>query len=123
MQPAGYPAGFFTEVRMFFLRRLGLFWFLAAFFGFSGYFAMYNLDRVSISVPPWLEHMSVPAYLAFIFFFLLGSAVTWVYFGIEYTKKSMEVRRLTKKLRLIDGKKDQSSDRDAVPVGNIPNVR
>jgi hypothetical protein len=108
---------------MFFLRRLGLFWFLAAFFGFSGYFAMYNLDRVSISVPPWLEHMSVPAYLAFIFFFLLGSAVTWVYFGIEYTKKSMEVRRLTKKLRLLDGKKDQSSNRDAVPVGNIPDVR
>ena len=46
-----------------------------------------------------------------------------VYFGIEYSKKSMEVRRLNKKLRLMDGKKDQNFDRDSVPVGNIPDVR
>ncbi len=109
---------------MFFLKRLGLFWFLAAFFGFSGYFAMYNLDRVSISMPPWLEHLSIPAYLAFIIFFLMGSGVTWIYFGIEYTKKSMEVRRLTKQLRVLDPKKhDSIHNRDSVPVGNIPDVR
>ena len=109
---------------MFFLKRLGLFWFLLAFFCLSGYFAMYNLDRVSISIPPWVEHLSVPAYLAFVFFFLIGSAVTWIYFGIEYTKKSMEVRRLTKQLRVLDPKKkDQNFDRNSVPVGNIPDVR
>lgn len=84
---------------MFFLKRLALFWFLCAFFGLSGYFAIYNQDRVTLTLPPWVDHISVPAYLAFVAFFLIGAAVTWIYFGIEYTKKSFEIRKLHKIVR------------------------
>ena len=100
---------------MFFLKRLALFWFLCAFFGLSGYFAIYNQERVSLVFPPWVDHISVPAYVAFVFFFLLGSAVTWVYFGIEYTRKTLEIRRLNRLVR--------KNDQTAISMNNMPDVQ
>jgi uncharacterized integral membrane protein len=100
---------------MFFLKRLALFWFLCSFFGLSGYFAIYNQDRVSVTFPPWIDHLSLPSYMAFVVFFLLGSAVTWVYFGIEYTRKSFEVRRLSRIVR--------QQDQPAVTSNNMPEVQ
>lgn len=99
---------------MFFFKKLALFWFLFMLFGMSGYFAIYNQTRIAVSIPPWIDQINVPSYLAFITFFLIGSAVTWVYFGIEYTRKSLEVRKLNKIIR----QKDQPA-----PSNNIPDVR
>lgn len=100
---------------MFFLKKLALFWFLCMFFGLSGYFAIYNQARVPISVPPWIDQINVPSYMAFVAFFLIGSAVTWIYFGIDYTRKSLEVRKLNRLIR--------QQDRSASSSNNIPEVR
>lgn len=100
---------------MFFLKRLALFWFLCMFFGMSGYFAIYNQARVAVSVPPWVDQINVPSYLAFMCFFLIGSAVTWIYFGIEYTRKTMEIRKLNRIVR--------QQEQPAHHSNHIPEVR
>lgn len=87
---------------MQFLGRLAKFWLLLGFVGTSGYFGYFNRDRIVISAPPWMDQVSVPAYSAYMTMFLIGAAVTCIYLGLDTVKKSMEIRRLTRRLRELE---------------------
>ena len=84
---------------MRFLTRLANFWLLITMVSISAYFAVYNRDRVSLHLPPWIEQITMPGYIVNLAFFFLGAAVVTVYFGIDSLRKSLTIRRLRKKLR------------------------
>ena len=86
---------------MRFLSRVARFWLLFAFVGISIYFAIYNQDRVHMQLPPLLDHITVPAYMAFGACFLLGALLTTLFHALDSVKKTVEIRRLRKQLRLL----------------------
>lgn len=87
---------------MQFLGRLAKFWLLLAFVGSSGYFGYFNRDRIVVNAPPWMDQVAVPAYSAYMSMFLLGAFVTCVYLGMDSFRKSMEIRRLSRRVRELE---------------------
>jgi len=86
---------------MRFLSRVARFWLLFALVSISIYFAIYNQDRVHMRLPPLLDHITVPAYMAFGACFLLGALLTTLFHALDSVKKTLEIRRLRKQLRLL----------------------
>ena len=84
------------------LGRIAKFWVLWVFVILSLYLAYYNQERVGLSLEPWIEHINLPGYLVHLAFFLLGAAVMTCYFLIDSLKKTLEIRRLTRRLRELD---------------------
>lgn len=84
---------------MGFVTKLVRFWVLLIFAASTGYFAIYNQDHVALKLPPWIEHVSVPAYGAFATFFLFGAAVVTLFFGFDSMRKTVEIRRLNKQIK------------------------
>ncbi|MBM4253324.1 MAG: DUF1049 domain-containing protein [Deltaproteobacteria bacterium] len=84
---------------MRFLSRLANFWLLITFVSFTAYFAVYNHDRVSLHLPPWIEQITMPGYMVHLGFFFGGAAVVSVYFGIDSLRKALIIRRLRRQLR------------------------
>ena len=90
---------YFGVFTMQFILKLFRFWVILLFLALSGYFAIYNQEHISVSLPPWIAHVSVPAYMAFMAAFLVGATVVLFFFGIEHMRKMLEIRRLQKQLR------------------------
>lgn len=84
---------------MNFLTKLAKFWILLAFAGFTGYLWIHNQDRIPFNIPPWIQHISIPAWLAYSIFFLVGSLVTTVALILDLMGKAWEIRRLRKALK------------------------
>jgi uncharacterized integral membrane protein len=84
---------------MNFLAKLAKFWILLAFAGFTGYLWIHNQDRIPLHIPPWVQHIPVPAWLAYSVFFLAGSFVTTVALILDLLGKALEIRRLRKALK------------------------
>ena len=84
---------------MRFLARLANFWLLITFVSFTAYFAVYNRDRVSLHLPPWIEQITMPGYMINLAFFFVGAIVVTIYFGIDSIRKSLIIRRLRRQLR------------------------
>ncbi len=88
---------------MRFLKKLLRFWVILVFGVSTGYFGIYNQHHVALKLPPWIEHVSVPAFGAFATFFLFGAAVVTLYFGYDSMRKTLEIRRLNKQIRELGG--------------------
>jgi uncharacterized integral membrane protein len=95
---------------MGFVVKLVRFWVLLVFAVSTGYFAIYNQDKVALKLPPWIEHISVPAYAAFATFFLFGAIVVTVFFGLDSMRKTFEIRRLNKQVRELGGQVARHAD-------------
>ena len=96
---------------MAFLSRLAKFWGVLLLAGLGGYIALYNQDRVVVVLPPWIQQVTVPAYVAFIGAFLLGAGVASVYFGVEHFRKSLAIRALNRRLTVAKRAPDSSAKR------------
>ena len=94
---------------MRFLGRVAKFWLLFAFICISIYFAIYNQDRVHLQLPPFLDHITVPAYMAFGACFVLGAMLMSLHHAVDSVKKSLEIRRLRKRLRELSPLGDETT--------------
>lgn len=94
---------------MQFLGRLAKLWLLLGLLGTTAYFSYFNRERVLISLPPWGESISVPAFAAFLAIFFVGSFVTTIFLGLETARKTLELRRLTRRLAVLDPQHGVSS--------------
>lgn len=106
---------------MRFVMKLLRFWVLLVFVASSGYFAIYNQDHVALKLPPWIEHVSVPAYGAFVAFFLFGATIVTIFFGFDSMRKTLEIRRLNKQIKELGGQPDRSigQSRDSLGAPSI----
>ncbi len=86
---------------MSFLSRLAKFWLLVMIVALGSYVSLTNQDRISVSLPPWTTHITMPAYLAYLVFFSIGAVVAAVYLGIEVLRKTIEIHKLRRQLRDI----------------------
>ncbi|MGE0171980.1 MAG: hypothetical protein AB7T49_04315 [Oligoflexales bacterium] len=77
---------------MDFIKRLGSFWIIIFFFVVGGYFSAYNLDWIDVHVPH-IGDMRVRAAVVYLLFFGLGSSVTVLFFGLDWIKKGMLLRK------------------------------
>ncbi len=105
---------------MRFLARLANFWLLITFVSFTAYFAVYNRDRVSLHLPPWIEQITMPGYMINLAFFFVGAIVVTIYFGIDSIRKSLIIRRLRRQLReygLDDGAPRNERNKSAIESG------
>ena len=84
---------------MTFLTRLAKLWVLVLFMILGGYFALFNEERVALSLPPVIEHVSLPGYVLVLAMFLIGSLVSSTFFGYEHVRSRLEIRRLTRELQ------------------------
>lgn len=84
---------------MAFLTKLLRFWFFGAFLILAIWFALSNQERYAISLKPWIEHISLPAWIVVTGSFALGAVLASVAFGVDSLGKAMQIRRLTKTLR------------------------
>ena len=85
-----------------FLGRVAKLWVILAFVVIAIYFTVFNQERVHIRMPPWIQQVSVPLFVVEMAFFGAGAMVMTIYFGLESLKKSLEIRRLTKRLKELD---------------------
>ena len=105
---------------MGFITKLFRFWVLLIFAVSTGYFAIYNQDHVALKLPPWIEHISVPAYGAFATFFLFGAAVVTLFFGVDSMRKSVQIRRLNKQLRELGHVPASAAPNPDGPAADLP---
>lgn len=83
---------------MQFLRRLGSLWILILALCLFAYVSHFNKDRCPVSLPPWIEMISLPSYALVLGSFMFGAVVASLYFGLESAAKTLEVRRLRKEV-------------------------
>jgi uncharacterized integral membrane protein len=107
---------------MRFMFSLLRFWLLLLFVAMSGYIALYNQESVPVSLPPWLQHISVPAYQAYSAFLLIGAALTVIFFGVEHTRKSFTINRLNKRIKELEASESPvfSTSRHSSPSVSDP---
>lgn len=86
------------------LGRIAKFWLILAFGGSAAYFGYFNRDRISVALPPWIDNVTVPAYAAYICFFMIGAFVTTAYLGMETFRRTMEVRKLRRRVLDLEAK-------------------
>lgn len=99
---------------MKFIGLLMRYWLLVVFIIATSYVAVVNGDEtLSFQLPPLLNNYTLRVWEFFGASFLVGVTLTVFFFGIEYSRKSLEVRRLRKQLKELDTLK-QPSNRTAV---------
>jgi hypothetical protein len=82
-----------------FLAKISKFWAALLLVVACGYFAAFNHEsRLDLRFPPWIEHISVSAWIGVLIAFLLGAVVASLIFGVEHLRRSLEIRRLTRQL-------------------------
>lgn len=101
---------------MRFLGRLARFWAVLLVAAFAVYLGTANQEHVSVSLPPWLETLGMPAYVAYMAFFGLGAVVASLFFGFENMRKLLEIRKLNKRLATLSSERPTFAPLDpAVP--------
>jgi uncharacterized integral membrane protein len=88
---------------MRFLGTVSKLWVLLTFSVSTGYFWIHNRDNMPLNLPPWLDHISVPCWLAYSGAFLAGALVTTLAFSFDTLGRAMEIRRLKKALKAAQG--------------------
>ena len=99
---------------MEFIKKLSSFWLLLLLVGAASYFSAHNLERIYVNIPHFGE-FKMRAAVAFMFCFLTGATVTVVYFGWDSVKKSVQVRRMQKRINKLE---QEASMRDHPEVLN-----
>jgi len=110
---------------MRFLHRLLKIALLLAFVLLGGYLGLYNQERVGMSFPPLIEHLSLPSYVAFLAFFALGILAASLYFSIDGLRKTFEIRRLAKQIRALGGTPVTAGNRAGgePEIGELKDIR
>lgn len=111
-----------TTIIMSYLKKLGNFWLIILFVSLGGYFCIYNLDFIIVSVP-LVGEFKVRAAVAYIMVFLVGCTFTTLFFGINAIKtnfvlssKNRQIQRLQTKLTELERNRDQSLNRTVEPA-------
>lgn len=84
-----------------FLRRLASFWLMLLVFGTFGYFCMFNLDYIYVSVPH-IADVKVRAAVAYLGVFFAGASVVVFFFGLDAFKKSWIIRMKNRRIRQLE---------------------
>ena len=100
---------------MQFFRKAGSFWFFIVVVIAAGYFSAFNLDYIYVNLPHIAE-FKVRAAIAFMGAFLVGCLLSTLFFGIDSMSKSMKIRDLNKKLRIM-------APSDGAPTGKNGRLR
>ncbi len=77
---------------MSFVRRFINFLAVCFVIAYGGYFGFLNMDRVYVNVP-MLGEFRIPGFLAFLATFLLGALFAAIFFGYDFFRKSLELRK------------------------------
>jgi uncharacterized integral membrane protein len=93
---------------MNFLFNLLRFWVFLLFGTLTGYIALTNNSHVSLHLPPFIELVNMPLYMALAGAFLTGAGVMVLFFGNDYLRRAWQVRQLNRRL----------ADYDAAPRHN-----
>ena len=80
---------------MSFIRRFTSFVVVCCVMAFGCYFCFLNMDRIYVNVP-LLGEFRVAGFLAFLITFLLGAIFSAIFFGYDFFRKSLELRRSRK---------------------------
>ena len=83
------------------LSKIARFWLVLVLIAVSGYVAIYNQDKISVTIPPVFAATSMPAYIALIGAFLRGGIAASLYFGADLVKKSMANKKLTRSVNRL----------------------
>ncbi len=87
---------------MRFFLLLFRFWLLLAFILMTGVIAIYNQEIVPLSLPPVIQHISLPAFQVYSGFLMLGATLTVIFFGLDSMKKSLQIRKLQKQIKDLE---------------------
>lgn len=87
---------------MTFIVRLVKFTILLFILCAGAYFVLFNGNTVELSFGH-LGSMSMPAAVVYIIFYFLGAMTVSAYFGYEFTRRSLKLGRLERKLRKMEG--------------------
>ncbi len=69
----------------------------------AAYLLIFNQERIYINLPG-IGEFKVIAALAFIICFAIGATAVTFYFGTDVLRKSWEIKRLTKRVKHLEGK-------------------
>ena len=83
------------------VKKIGSFWIIIFGLIIFGYFCSANRDWITVTVP-YVSEVRVRAAEVYLWSFFLGTAVTFSFFSIELTRKSITIRKLNKKLREME---------------------
>lgn len=98
---------------MSFLVKLFKFVVLLTLLCAGAYFILFNGAAVELSFGH-LGSISMPAAVIYIIFYLLGAFTITAYFGYEYTRRTLRLRKIERKLRNLESSSmsARSSDGD-----------
>ena len=86
---------------MSFLVKLIKFVVLLSFLCAGAYFILFNGSTIELSFGH-LGSVAMPAAVIYIIFYLLGAFTISAYFGYEYTRRTLRLRKLERKLRNLE---------------------
>lgn len=86
---------------MSFIARLLKFTLLLFALCAGAYFILFNSNTVQLSFGH-LGSMVLPAAVVYIVFYFLGAATVSLYFGYEFTRRSLKLGRLERKVRKME---------------------
>jgi uncharacterized integral membrane protein len=89
--------------------KLARFWLFLAAAAFCGYMAMFNKETMTLTFPPWIEHLAVSTYVGMSMAFLTGVTITLIFFGGEIIGRQWHLKRLRKELRELKSQEERFS--------------
>jgi uncharacterized integral membrane protein len=81
------------------LLKIARFWLILVAALFCGYVAVYNKEPITLALPPWIDHVTVPAYTGLAAAFLGGATLALVAFSTELLVKTLKIRRLSRQVK------------------------
>ena len=100
---------YFKKVPFFLIFLIGLV--------YIALFSYYNQGYIDIEAP-YLGNFKLPTALLVLFSFVIGSLFSMGYFVVELTRKSLEIRSLSKQLKNLRGTSRDQVSKD--PVSTEP---
>ena len=91
---------------MSFIVRLIKFTFLLFVLCAGAYFVLFNGSNVELSFGH-LGQVVMPAAVVYIIFYFLGAATVSLFFGYEFTRRSLKLGSLERKVRKIQGSSEE----------------
>ena len=83
------------------IKKIGSFWVLILGCVLLGIFCSANRDWITVTIP-YVSEVRVRAAEVYLWSFVMGAAVTFIFFFLELTRKSITIRKLNKKLKDLE---------------------
>ena len=94
---------------MRFIIQLTRFWLLFVLIAATGYIAIYNKETVPVVLPGLIQQNHFPAYAVFAASAIFGATITVLFFGLDYLKRAVEIRKLKKRIAELESITSSSS--------------